>query len=63
MRLRTHGVSANFVGELRQLGYSGLSAEEIVRLRIHGVTPDFIRRTNAGGQRSVDELVRMRISG
>jgi hypothetical protein len=34
-----------------------------VKLRSHGVTADFIRRTNAGGKRSVDELVRMRISG
>lgn len=63
VRLRDHGVSARFVGDLQQLGYSGLSANEIVRLRSHGVTSDFIRRANAGGRRSVDELVRMRISG
>lgn len=63
IRLRSHGVSASYVGELRKLGYGELSAEDLVRLRSHGVSTQFIRRVNAGGRRSVEELVKQRISG
>jgi hypothetical protein len=61
--MRDHGVPADYVGALRGVGYGGLSADDIVRLRIHGVTPDFIRRAVQGGRLSVDELVRMRLQG
>ena len=53
-----------YVGELRALGYAGLAADEIVRLRDHGVMPDFIREANRGGGRHTpEELVRLRTGG
>jgi hypothetical protein len=58
-------VSGDYVRDLRALGYADLTADQIVSLRIHGVTGEFIRQANAGGQRRrpVDELVRLRIGG
>jgi len=35
-------VSADFLRRMRALGYAGLSREEYVRMRDHGVTPDFV---------------------
>lgn len=63
IRMRDHGVSADFLAELVALGYGDLTPDEIVRLRSHGVGADFIRRANAGGRRSAEELVRLRIGG
>ena len=61
--MRDHGVDDGYVRELRTLGYTDIAADEIVRMRVHGVTADFIRRANAGARRSPDELVRLRIGG
>ena len=61
IRLRDHGVTDSYVGELSALGYTSLSAEDIARLRDHGVMPDFIRNANRGGGRhKPDELIRLR---
>jgi hypothetical protein len=58
-------VTSGYLRELRGLGYAEVGAEDIVRLRSHGVTADFIRRVNAsgGGRRSPAELVSLRIGG
>ena len=61
-----HGASPAFIGEPKGLGYTDLDATDIVRLRDHGVTADFIRRANARGRsarRSAEELVELRIGG
>ena len=63
IRLRSHGVSASYVGALHSLGYTRLSADDLVRLRSHGISADFVRRINAGGRQSVDNLVRLRTGG
>ncbi|HZF94527.1 MAG TPA: hypothetical protein VEZ20_06595 [Allosphingosinicella sp.] len=63
IRMRDHGVGADYLTELKTLGYGDLTPAEIVRLRSHGVSTDFIRRANAGGRRSAEELVRLRSSG
>ena len=64
MRLSIHGLTADYVRELRALGYEGLSAGELTRMRIHGVSTDFVRRAVAGGARpSAEELIRRRIHG
>ena len=46
-------------------GYRNLSIGELVRLRDHGVDPDWVRRQNARMREpmTVDELVRLRDRG
>ncbi len=63
--MRIHGVSADYVKELKSLGYSNLPVEDLVRMRIHGVTPEFIRDVNAAGFKnmSADDLVDFSIHG
>jgi hypothetical protein len=43
---------------VQALGYKGLSPDDLVTLRDHGVTPDRIRQANAkaGSQLSVAQL-------
>ena len=47
------------------LGYEGFTAEELVKLRIHGVTSDYARSLQAQGMKELDaeQLVRLKISG
>ena len=41
--MRIHGVTLTEIDELTALGYSGLGPDELVKFRIHGVRPAFIR--------------------
>ena len=51
------------IDEYRKLGYTGLDADVLVKMRIHRVTPSFIREIHGVGVKTatVDQLVRMRI--
>ena len=37
--LKIHGVSAEYVDQLKKAGYNNLSAEEITDAKIHGLSP------------------------
>jgi hypothetical protein len=63
IRMRDNGVGADYLEGLVAAGYGDLTPDEVVRLRNHGVDANFIRRANAGGRRSVEELVRLRTGG
>lgn len=63
-RFKIHGVTTDFVREVRSLGFDNLSAEDLVRFRIHGVSPDFIRGMRGSGfNPTAEDLVRFRIHG
>jgi hypothetical protein len=60
--MRIFKVTPELVGELRDLGYDHISADDLVATRIHKVTPDYIRQMRAAGWKlSLDELVATRI--
>ncbi len=58
IRARDHGVTPDYLAELKQLGYT-VSLEQGIRLRDHGVTADFIRDIQKEGysQISLDKAV------
>jgi hypothetical protein len=61
--MRDHDVTSEFVVELKGLGYTRLSTDELVRMRDHDVTPAFIRRVisrRAGSSPTVEELINLK---
>jgi hypothetical protein len=49
--MRIHGVTAQFVKELRDLVLN-VAVDDLVKMRIHRVTPQFIRDVRAAGFRT-----------
>jgi hypothetical protein len=60
IRARDHGVTPDYLAELKQLGYS-VSLEQAIRLRDHGVTADFLRdiQKEGYGQISFDKAIEL----
>jgi len=58
-------VSPEFIAKLQGLGYAHPDPDELVAMRIHGVTPDYIAAMKGRGMQnlSIDQLVNMRIHG
>lgn len=64
IRLRLHGITPEFIEDMREAGYGDLSPEELVELRIHGVSPDYAgEMRELFGELPVDKLVEFRIHG
>ncbi len=56
--------SGGFIDGLAAEGYKNLTVDELIAFKIHGVTPEYIRRIQAAGfHPTPDELVAMRIHG
>jgi len=65
IELRTAGVDAAYINELRKLGYGNLSFDDLINLRLHGVGPEYISAMNAYGfgHMSAEQLVELRNQG
>ncbi len=62
--MRIHGVSTDFIRQLQQFGYKQVPTDELIDMRIHGVTVEDAKRVTARyPDVTVDELVNMRIQG
>ncbi len=62
--LRDHGVTGDFVRAVASLGYDRAEPDEILALKIHGVTPEDIAEMNRiFGKRPLDEHVAFKIHG
>jgi beta-lactamase regulating signal transducer with metallopeptidase domain len=54
----------SFVGGIAALGYKDLSVDQLISLKIHGVTTDYVRELLAAGLKlKVDEIVSFAIHG
>ncbi|HEY7392926.1 MAG TPA: hypothetical protein VH640_30680 [Bryobacteraceae bacterium] len=55
--------SASFAGEMRSLGFEGLSDEKVFTMAVHDVSAAYVRDMNALGIHpdSIDQLISMRI--
>ena len=57
VELEDHGVGADYVREVRQEGFTNLSAGDISDLRDHGVKPDYLKAIKAAGPNlSIEEI-------
>jgi hypothetical protein len=64
LHMLVHGVQLAYVDELRRLGYTGLTAEQLISLRVFYVSEDFARELHGLGYRfSLDQLIAFRIFG
>jgi hypothetical protein len=59
-----HGVSADYIREMRALGYD-ISLDKLIAFRIHGIDRDYVRELKSKGIRdmSADEILSMKIHG
>jgi len=47
--LRNHGVTLNYIHDIREAGYDKLFADDVIALRNHGVKVEFLRELNESG--------------
>lgn len=65
VRMRIHGVTPQFIRELKEVGYGSDPKDRLVQFRIHGVDADFIREVQKSGLKdmSAEDLVDFSIHG
>ncbi|HLL70272.1 MAG TPA: hypothetical protein VK363_02505 [Pyrinomonadaceae bacterium] len=63
--MQIHGVTVEFIKELKALGYEPRSIRQLISMKIHGAGIDFIKSLAAHGYKlpSLDELIKMRVHG
>jgi beta-lactamase regulating signal transducer with metallopeptidase domain len=56
--------SSSYVDQMKAQGYDNLTADELISLKVQGVTPEYIQQIKALGLHpSVNELISMRVQG
>ncbi len=58
-------MTPEFIEKLQKLGYSHPEPDQLIAMRIHGVSPEYIAGLRSRGMKdlSVDQLVSLRIHG
>lgn len=64
IKLKTHGVTLDYIRETRRVGYQNFTADDYAQLRIHGVDTEFLRDLKDDGYdlRAAD-IAQLRIHG
>ncbi len=58
------GASGSYIEGLKAEGITGVSVEELIAMRVQGVTPEYVRSIHAAGLKpDVGELIAMRVQG
>ncbi|HLW97267.1 MAG TPA: M56 family metallopeptidase [Candidatus Acidoferrales bacterium] len=56
--------SGSFIDGMKAVGFDNLSVDELISLKVQGVTPDYIKAIRAEGLKpNVDELISMKVQG
>jgi hypothetical protein len=64
IRLRLHGISQDYIEDMREAGFENLTPDELVELRIHGVSPDYAADIREQlGDVPVDQMIEFKIHG
>ena len=64
LEMRIHGLSKEYIAEMRASGYTDLRARDYIDLKIHGVQPQFVRELKAAGyELSAQKIVELKIHG
>jgi hypothetical protein len=65
VRLRSHRVSLEYIGEMESLGYRDLSRDQLLQMAVHGVDAGEVRELRALGLENLTprQLVELRIHG
>ena len=54
----------SYIDGMRAAGYSNLTADQLIAMRVQGITPAYVREMQAAGFKpSVDELIGMKVQG
>lgn len=54
----------DYIAEMEQAGYKGLTVDQLIELKIHGVTPEYIQKMKASGMNlTLDQMAAFRIQG
>ena len=64
LEMRIHGLSKEYITEMRASGYTDLRARDYIDFKIHGVQPQFVRELKAAGYNvATQKIVELKIHG